>query len=137
MTASEFYMQGIALSDKDRLEEAAESLRQAVDIDPKEALYWGQLAKIYAKMHGSQKQAEWAYYEAMRLDPREIIYPLELGRNYQKYGLNRKALEMYQRALTIDPNNVKAQWALAELSKIEQPKPKQGLLSKLGLGNKE
>lgn len=132
LSAAEHYMRSIELIDNRQFEQAAEELRKALEVAPKEALYWGQLGRVYTRIHGSQKQAESAFMRAMELDKEDADLPCELGNMYLKYGLMKKAYEMYQRALQIDANHSEAKQGLENLAKHEPGKGGGGLLSKLG-----
>lgn len=133
-SATECYLKSIELYDQRKYEEAVEVLRQAVKLSPRDSEFWAQLGRTYNQIGGSQKQAEAAFMEAMELDPEDTDYVMDLAKSYMKNGLVKKAAEMYEKVLEIDPNNAAAQWALNE---IPRDKPKQGLLARLGFGEKK
>jgi curved DNA-binding protein CbpA len=133
--ANEYYTRALGLYYEQRYEQAVIALCRALEISPKEAEYWAQLGRVYSLLQNTKRQVEAAYREAMNLEPDEVDYPLELGLVYQKYGLHKKAVEMFQRALSIDPKNVMAKRALANTSQTENVSKKSDLkwfLSKLG-----
>lgn len=106
LTAMEFYLRGIELCDEGAYDRAVEALKTAVEIAPKDATYWAQLAQAYSRIQGCSRQAEAAYQEAMKQDPDNGSYPLELGRFYLKFGLQTKATNMFNRAVELDPRNL-------------------------------
>ncbi|MEW6732036.1 MAG: DUF4388 domain-containing protein [Acidobacteriota bacterium] len=119
LSATEFYLRSIELCDNGQYELAAAALRKAVEISPNDGEYWAQLGRVYSQMQNSLNIVERAYREAIRCEPDNADYPTELGLVYQKTGLHRKALEMLQMALEIEPLHLAAQKAFESMPKLE------------------
>ncbi|MEW6734836.1 MAG: DnaJ domain-containing protein [Acidobacteriota bacterium] len=133
LTAAEYYIQGIEYHDRGKYQEAITVLKSAIEISPKDAVYWAQLGRSYAKLANSQKLAEEAIKEAVRLDPEEVDYLMELGLFYKKNGATKKAAEILQQALQLDPQNINIQLALQDLPDIEKKGESRSIWSRLGL----
>ncbi len=96
---------------------AIERWEKSRELDPKNPASWNNLANSYA--HVGPVEKSFPYYdEALRLNPNEPIYWHNFGTltflfrvdatNYFKtdeQGVFRKALEMYQQAIRLDPVN--------------------------------
>jgi cytochrome c-type biogenesis protein CcmH/NrfG len=106
-------------------------------LSPKDADFWVQLGRCYAKVAGKEKEAEKALLEATRLDPEETDNLLELARYYQNQGLLAKAIEVYEQILTVDPQNFTAQSAINELRNEEKSSNKSSLISRLSFWRKK
>jgi cytochrome c-type biogenesis protein CcmH/NrfG len=102
------------IGDEDASAEQNETARQ---LDPKNPAAWNNLANYYGE-HGPLTNAFTDYTKAIELNPREPVYYQNLATTvylYRKdarefYGINEqqvfdKALELYRKAVQLDPDN--------------------------------
>ncbi len=87
---------------------AAEALRWATRLDPKEPKYWFYLSKALSNIPKRLKHAEEALLEAIKLDRFNSEYYSELGQIYLKAGLKKRAKRQFEKALELDRKNVNA-----------------------------
>ncbi len=88
----------------EKLKEAAESFKEAVDLDPDNAQLKSDIGDAYAS-RGYHEEAE-AYYEAaMAQDPRLAHIYNRLGITYRRQAKYNQALEVYKKALRIRPKD--------------------------------
>jgi tetratricopeptide (TPR) repeat protein len=93
---------------------AADSLRQAVRLRPREAVYrqyLGTALMLTKRLH----EAEEHLVEATRIEPANPANYIYLGRMYRNGRLYRKAREAFERALRLDPRNATAREELKDL----------------------
>ncbi len=84
---------------------AAEALRWATRLDPKEPKYWFYLSKALSNIPKRLKHAEEALLEAIKLDRFNPEYYAELGQIYLKGGMKKRARRQFQKALELDSKN--------------------------------
>jgi tetratricopeptide (TPR) repeat protein len=131
--ARRFFGKGREWITKRNYWQATDALRQAVRLDPEQALYrqYLGLALMQTKrMH----EAEEHLGEAVRLEPNTAAHHVNLGRVYRSGRLYKKAREAFERALRIDPGNEHARDELNDLPEERPPVRKTesgGLLKKL------
>jgi Flp pilus assembly protein TadD len=131
--ARRFFGKGREWISKRNYWQATDALRQAVRLDPAQALYrqYLGLALMQTKrMH----EAEEHLGEAVRLEPNNAVHHVNLGRVYRSGRLYKKAREAFERALRIDPGNEQARDELNDLPEERPPVRKAesgGLLKKL------
>jgi tetratricopeptide (TPR) repeat protein len=95
-----------------RFERAIELLRQAVRSDPKKAKYWSSLALSYTKVPDGLKNAEEALLEAIKIEPANADHYVNLGTVSLLSGRKNEAYSYYEKALALDPGNIKAKKGL-------------------------
>ncbi len=95
-----------------RFERAIELLRQAVRSDPKKAKYWSSLALSYTKVPDGLKNAEEALQEAIKIEPANADHYVNLGTVSLLSGRKNEAYSYYEKALALDPGNIKAKKGL-------------------------
>jgi Flp pilus assembly protein TadD len=128
-----FFAKGREWITKRNYWQATDALRQAVRLNPTEAVYrqYLGLALMQTKrMH----EAEEHLGEAVRLEPTNAAHYVNLGRVYRSGRLYKKAREAFERALRIDPHNEHARDELSDLPDEHPPARKTesgGLLKKL------
>jgi len=96
------------------MDELAEQLRERMEENPDNAEGWFLLGRTYMRLE-NWGQAAQAYEQVVRLMPEEPAGLLSLAdalimRDGMKTGI--KALELLERALNLDPQNVTALWLL-------------------------
>jgi len=114
--------QGIAGFKKGDFAEAARLFRAAVEANGKDARAWSYLSLALSKMPDSIKQAEEALIEAINLEPDNADYLANLGILYMKEGVHQRARTQFEKALTLDPANRKAQKGLKDLQLLGRRK---------------
>ncbi|MEW6066752.1 MAG: DUF4388 domain-containing protein [Nitrospirota bacterium] len=112
--AEEQFKQGIREFKKGNFQSAVESLKIAVNLDPKKPKYWGYLSLSFTKMPDGMKDAEGALLEAIKLDPYNADHYVNLGVIYIKLGMKKRAHNQFEKALRFDPSNVKAKKGLEQ-----------------------
>ncbi len=108
---------GSFLTDIHDTDAAEPELDKARELDPKNPAAWNQLANLYTHSGPTQKVFEY-YGKAIELNPLEPVYYENLGDSvfvFRKdaaefYHINEqqvfdKSLELYRKALTLDPTN--------------------------------
>jgi predicted O-linked N-acetylglucosamine transferase (SPINDLY family) len=105
---------GIVLSQTDRLQEAAETARQAVDLQPGNAVLWTNLGGIHTKLGRSAKAIE-CHLRAIALHTGfpEAHYNLSLA--YRALSQLDNAIAAVQRAIQLRPDYANAYYTLGEL----------------------
>jgi curved DNA-binding protein CbpA len=91
-----------------RYHEAIEELRTAVRLDPTRADYHRALGKALAKNPKWRKQAEGEFSKALEINRFDADSYLSLGELYLEGGLETRAKKMFEEALAVDPDNVRA-----------------------------
>ena len=95
-------------------EEAQRAYEAAIAIDPSNRFaHWG-LAKLYQE-RGAKDHAIQEFMEVIRLAP-QLVWPyLEIGNTYRDAKDFEKALDWYQRAKTVDPDDLASYLAMARI----------------------
>ncbi len=110
--AEEEFKRGVEDLKKGNFTEAVEHLKSAAKLVPNNAGYWNHLSLAYSKIPGRLKEAEEALMTAIKLEPSNADLQSNLGLIYMKAGAKKKAQVSFEKALRIDPKNVKARKGL-------------------------
>lgn len=113
--AEEQFKKGIEEFKKGNLTGAIDNFRWATKIMPKSANLWSYLSLAYSKVPGKLKESEDALMTAIKLEPFNADYYANLGLIYLKGGLKNRALSNFQKALKINPANLKAKKGLEQI----------------------
>eukprot|EP00898_Chlorokybus_atmophyticus_P002336 jgi/Chlat1/3102/Chrsp21S03341 len=97
-----------------RYEEAIEHYTVAISRDAKNAVYYGNRAMAYIKLH-RYAQAEEDCSKAMKIDPRNVKVLLRRGTARSMLGLVDQAAKDFQGVLALEPNNRQAQTELQRM----------------------
>ncbi len=108
-----------------RYHEAIEELRTAVRLDPLKADYHRTLGKALAKNPKWRKQAEDAFSKALEINRFDAESYMGLGELYLEGGLETRAKKMFEEAIAMDPDNVRA------LSRLASSRPESSTFGKL------
>lgn len=103
---------GVVYARQDKLQEAVQVLRRAIELDPRSAPVFNQLGIVYRRM-GKLDQARLAYQRALQVNPGCANAQLNLGILYDIYFQDyAKALTYYRRyqALTDKRDKQVAVW---------------------------
>lgn len=81
--------------------------RQAVELDDSRAEYWYRLGWVQSRL-GEKQEAIASLQKSMRCDRKNVPAAFLLGRLYEKLGQRRRAKQMYDRVLRLDPDHRKS-----------------------------
>jgi tetratricopeptide (TPR) repeat protein len=102
---------GFALFQQGESEQAVVSLVKAIEVDPKHWKSHNNLALASVDL-GEFEVAEAHYRESLAIEPQPAIYN-DLGFVLERQGLPFEAVDMYRKALELDPESVTAHFNLA------------------------
>jgi len=109
---SEYWLNlGEAYYESGKYEEAIESCKQAIRIDPDDAYAHNNLGLAYAQL-GKYEEAIKSYKQAIRIDPDLADPHYNLGLAYGESGKYKEAIESYKQAISIDPDAADAHYGL-------------------------
>ena len=106
--AEDQFRQGIEEFKKGNYWGAAENFRWATKLSPASSIYWSYLSLSFSKMPGMLNDAEESLLAAIKLEPRNANFQANLGLIYLKSGMKKRAIGCFEKALRIDPANIKA-----------------------------
>ncbi|WP_424244711.1 tetratricopeptide (TPR) repeat protein [Elusimicrobium posterum] len=101
-------------SAQNRMEDALDFARQAVNLMPNEPLYHHQLGVLLESM-GRDTLAEESFKKSIKLFPGYEDSMLALAATYEKRGQNEEALKYYKRAVNVKPGDFVARLRYANL----------------------
>ena len=110
-------------------EAVAEDLK-AIELEPKNSLFYNQLAIDYGDWGKTDKAIEY-YKKAIELKPNHVFY-LSLGTAYEKHGNLEEAARAYEESIKIKPTFVYGLYNLAVVySKLDRIPEASELLRKV------
>lgn len=115
--APALYRQGVKAFKNQQYEGAAAHFREAIDQEPRNAKYWSYLSLALSKIPSMGKEAEEALLEAMKIEPDNADFLVNLGVLLSRRGQRRRAMMQFEKALTLEPGNQKAQKGLRDLKR--------------------
>lgn len=118
-TAAAHNARGQELFDQEKMPEALEHFRRAVEMDPANALYRCNLAATYDEL-GQQDEALVEYRQALELDPTDVISMLGLGYIYSDREDKEGARRMWQRVIEFAPDSAEAEEARTNLENLDK-----------------
>ncbi len=124
-TARLHFRNGEKYFEEGRFHEAIQELRAAVRQDPMKAEYYRALGRALSKNPRWRRQAEDAFAKAIEINRFDADAYVELGEIYHQGGLERRARKMFEEALAVDPDNVRA------LERLGSARPGHSTLEKL------
>lgn len=132
---------GLALQQLDRIDEAMEQHRTAIELDPADARAHGNLGHLLKEFNEDREAAEWLE-SSIRLNPGAGSFHKDLASLYLGFGQLDDAERLYREHLRLLPHDAEAEKSLAELletrgratetQRITSPAPASGV-SHLGL----
>ncbi|GAB4414288.1 MAG: hypothetical protein OHK0032_10390 [Thermodesulfovibrionales bacterium] len=112
-----FYHDGIKAYKKEYFEKASALFRNAVEIDPDNALYCSWLGLSLSKQRGHLHDARKWCERATALNPSNADYHVNLALVYREAGIESLSMKHIRKAITIDPSNKRARFWLGRLNK--------------------
>jgi hypothetical protein len=94
---------------------AADLLEETVELDPENAECWNYLSLAFSRLPNQLKLAEEAILKAQQLDPGNDDYLTNLGLLYLQAERLDDAKAQFEKALSINPENEKAQKGLSRV----------------------
>jgi len=91
---------------------AADLFKWAIKLDPENAKYWSYLSLTLTKMPHRLKDSEEALLQAVKLEPLNAEHYVNLGQIYFLAGMKKRAYSQFEKALKLDPENVRAKKGL-------------------------
>jgi Flp pilus assembly protein TadD len=116
---------GTAYSRATRYAEAADAYREALKLDNKDPMVWGNLGYVYSWTKGKQAEAAQTFAKAIELgeakrkeNSRDAFVNSDLALYYAKTGQIPLALERIDTALALSPKGPEIQAAAAEVYEL-------------------
>ena len=110
-----YHYLGDAYRDLGDYTQAEASYRQAVAVDPTYKRSWRNLGLMFRNYIKDFEQAAVCFKEYIKVDPQDVSGYLYLAETYEQSGLSQEALDIYQEALKLDPENEQAHQAISRL----------------------
>ncbi|XP_011298300.1 small glutamine-rich tetratricopeptide repeat-containing protein alpha [Fopius arisanus] len=127
--AERYKNQGNSLMKEDKIPGAIELYTRAIELDGRNAVYYGNRAAAYSKI-GNHRRAVKDCETALKIDPTYSKAYGRLGLAYSSLEKHREAKESYQKALEMEPDNESYK---NNLQLAEEKLAQQGV-SNIGLG---
>lgn len=119
--AEEFFAEGRNRFQSKDFSGAANSLRNAIRLNPSEVRYRLLLGHVLSNQQKSHKEAEAEFRKVVEIDPENAMARVGLGQLYIRVGLNKRAEAEFKEALRIEPNNIVAQKGVQALTEGNLP----------------
>ncbi|MFH1360023.1 MAG: tetratricopeptide repeat protein [Candidatus Omnitrophota bacterium] len=106
---------------------AIEYYEKAIELDPNNAEAFNKLGLAYKETHMDLAEVAWYFKAAMDIDPKNTEAYVNLARAY--YGLGRfdEAIDVCQKALTVNPQDGSAQLSLAWTYLLGKQEPQKAI----------
>ena len=104
----EHFKLGVEAFKRGKFRKAVDSFRSATRSEPKNAKYWSYLSLSLSKVPDMLDDAVKALLNAIQIEPLNADHHVNLGLMYAKQGMKKMACEQFEKALDIDPANVRA-----------------------------
>ena len=112
-TAAELFVAAVAIEENPaRQQEALDTYRRVLELDPKHAAACINLGTIYYNQQ-NYREAERHYRQAVEIDPRYALGFFDLGNVLDETGRLDEAVQAYRNAINIAPNYADAHYNIA------------------------
>jgi tetratricopeptide (TPR) repeat protein len=122
-TAKNFHLQSQIQIEQDRLNEALESINQAIKRDKNNHNYHFQAGKLESTL-GDYEAAIGRFKQAIHLSPKNLDYQLALGNVYMRMGNKDQALKTFKEVLKTDHKNENAWGSLITIYNRKEQRDK-------------
>lgn len=109
--ALNYYMKGILASDAQKWDEAAELLKEAVQLNPNLEGAHIELGYIFYRRHDYELEAK-EYKEVLKINPMNTDAIFSLAANLQTRGFYEQAIKEYEKVIKLDPEDAEAYYEL-------------------------
>lgn len=107
--ADDWMQKGLELNGLGRFEEAADAFRQAIAINPEDAVAWFSLGTATA-FNGNYEEAVGLLKQAVNFDPDFMVAYSNLGAVYGRLGRFKEAHDAYCQVLRLNPDDADARY---------------------------
>ncbi len=107
-SAEEYFARGVEEFKRGDFQKALNLFRSSTQAEPGNARFWSYLSLSCSKVPNMISEAEKASFEAIKLEPQNAEHYANLGLIYLVHGRKKNAREQFEKALEIDPENLKA-----------------------------
>jgi tetratricopeptide (TPR) repeat protein len=97
-----------------RLNEAEKLYKRALELKPRQAVWWRTLGEIRLRLDDG-KGAAYAFEQAYTLDPSDTASAVGSAAALRRMGQINKAVQIYERVVATEPDRIDARAALVEL----------------------
>jgi tetratricopeptide (TPR) repeat protein len=110
--AEDYFRLGVDEFKKGNYIKAIEFFKLSTGLNPHKAKYWSHLSLSFTKVPNGLDDAEEALLQSIKLEPDNAEHYANLGQIYLKAGMKKEANNQFEKALEINPENIKAQKGL-------------------------
>jgi tetratricopeptide (TPR) repeat protein len=110
--AEDYFRLGVDEFKKGNYIKATEFFKLSTGLNPHKAKYWSHLSLSFTKVPNGLEDAEEALLQSIKLEPDNAEHYANLGQIYLKAGMKKEANNQFEKAVEINPENIKAQKGL-------------------------
>jgi superkiller protein 3 len=109
--AEKYLQQGFAHFQRQEYDQAIQSYRKAVELDPKNAVAYNMIGMAYRFKYNQSANPEWktkeiaAFQKSIEINPRYWVALVNLGATYYYQGDKAKAAPLFKKALALNPDH--------------------------------
>lgn len=122
-SAAEKYREAMLLQEGGDRAESLRLMREAVQLDSRNAQYQAHLASLLMQDQNQRRQAEAHLLRAVELEPQNVTYRLQLGQFYRAQSLLPQAEQQLRIARKLNPYHQVVILELREIGALKRPAP--------------